>query len=115
MLVILVFLAVGALWCMGWQLIHGYTHLQPLLYVRGLALDAIPLALVAVLAVFMQILANNKFMGYLLTIAVLATSILFAMMHLESNLYIFAGAPDVPYSRSEERRVGKECIEGGSP
>ena len=98
MLVILVFLALGALWCMGWQLIHGYTHLEPLLYVRGLALDAIPLVLVAVLAVFMQILANNKFMGYLLTIAVLATSILFAMMHLESNLYIFAGAPDVPYS-----------------
>ncbi len=32
--VVIVFLAVGALYCMGYQLVHGFTHLQPLLYLK---------------------------------------------------------------------------------
>ncbi|HET6632571.1 MAG TPA: M1 family aminopeptidase [Rhodanobacteraceae bacterium] len=96
--VIFTFLAIGAVWCMGWQLAHGYTHLEPLLYVKGLALDAIPLVLVAVMAVFLQVLANNKFLGYLLIILVLAGNLTLALMHHESNMYSYAGAPGVPYS-----------------
>ena len=96
--VIVIFLGIGALYTMGWQLAHGFTHLQPLLYLKGLALDCIPFVLIAVMAVFLQVLANNKFLGYLLMILLLASMITLSMMHLESNLYTYAGAPGVPYS-----------------
>ncbi|MGB8716118.1 MAG: M1 family aminopeptidase, partial [Rhodanobacteraceae bacterium] len=98
MVVITLYLAVNALWTMGWQLAHGFHHLQPLLYLKQLGLDAIPFVLIAVLAVFLQVLANNKFLGYLLMILVLVSMLTLGMMHLENNLYQYAGAPGVPYS-----------------
>lgn len=98
MAVIVVFLLVGAAWTMGWQVTHGYFQLEPMLYLKGLARDAIPFLLIGILAVFLQVLANNKVLGYLLMILVLASMLTLGMMHLESNLYSYAGAPGVPYS-----------------
>ncbi|MDA3915246.1 M1 family aminopeptidase [Oleiagrimonas sp.] len=96
--VIVTFFAVGAIWCIGWQLLHGFTHIEPMVYVKTLAFEAIPFVLIAILAVFLQVLANSKFLGYLLLILYFAGQITFGMMHLDSNMYSYAGAPSVPYS-----------------
>jgi ABC-2 type transport system permease protein len=96
--VIVAFLLVGSLVGIGWQLAHGYTHLELGLYLETLALDAIPFALLAALALFLQVLSNNKFLGYLLTIAWFVCQIGFGLLHWEQNLYDYGSAPDLPYS-----------------
>ena len=97
--VIASFLLIGAIVGIGWQLGHGYTHIEPGLYLATLALNAIPFVLLAVLALFLQVLSNNKFLGYLLTIVWLVLSTIgFSLLHWEQNLYDYGNAPDVPYS-----------------
>ncbi|OOG57096.1 hypothetical protein B0E47_07175 [Rhodanobacter sp. B05] len=97
--VIVAFLVVGAVVGIGWQLGHGYTHLEPGLYLETLALQAIPFALLAVLAVFLQVLSNNKFLGYLLTIVWLVLSAIgFDLLHWEQHIYNYGTTPGAPYS-----------------
>ena len=96
--VIVVFLLVGSLVGIGWQLGHGYTHIEPGLYLATLALDVIPYALLAALALFLQVLSNNKFLGYLLTIVWFVCQIGFSLLHWEQNLYNYGGAAETPYS-----------------
>lgn len=97
--VIATFLVIGALVGIGWQLSHGYTHLELALYLQTLALQAIPFALLAVLAVFLQVLSNNKFFGYLLTIVWLVLSTIgFDLLHWEQHPYNYGTTPGAPYS-----------------
>ncbi|HWX65120.1 MAG TPA: M1 family aminopeptidase [Rhodanobacter sp.] len=97
--VIATFLLVGAVVGIGWQLTHGYTHLEPGLYLGTLALLAIPFALLSVLALFLQVLSNNKFLGYLLTIVWLVLSkIGFDLLHWEQHLYNYGTTPGASYS-----------------
>jgi len=97
--VIAAMLLTGAVVGMAWQLAHGYARLQPGLYLAMLALHAVPFVLMAVLALFLQVACNNKFLGYLLNIAWLAASLLgFSLLHWDNNLYNYGGAPGVPYS-----------------
>jgi len=98
LIVIATFLLVGALVGIGWQLGHSYTHIEPGLYLGSLALDAIPFLLLAVLALFLQVISNNKFLGYLLTIVWLVAQIGFGLLHWDQNLYNYGSAPDTPYS-----------------
>ncbi|HET6431861.1 ABC transporter permease/M1 family aminopeptidase [Dyella sp.] len=97
--VVVTFLVVGAAVALGWQLAHGYTALEPGLYLATLALDAVPYLLLSTLAVFVQVLSNNKFLGYLLTIVWLAASLIgFDLLHWDHHLYNFGTAPATPYS-----------------
>jgi ABC-type transport system involved in multi-copper enzyme maturation permease subunit len=96
--VIVLMLGVGAVVGMGWQLAHGYTHLEPGLYLAMLALNAIPFVLVAALALFLQVACNNKFLAYFLSILWLASTLAFSLLHWEDNLYNYGAAPNVPYS-----------------
>ncbi|MDE2155679.1 MAG: ABC transporter permease subunit [Xanthomonadaceae bacterium] len=96
--VIAAFQLVGALVGIGWQLGHGYTHLEPGLYLATLALNAMPFVLLAALALFLQVLSNNKFLGYLLTILWFVAQIGFGLLHWDQNLYNYGNAPNVPYS-----------------
>ena len=96
--VIVVFLLAGAVVGIGWQLSRGYTHIEPGLYLASLALDAVPFMLLAALVLFFQVLANNKFLGYLLTIVWLVAQIGFGLLHWEQNLYNYGSTPDTPYS-----------------
>lgn len=97
--VIATFLLIGAMVGIGWQLSHGYTHLELGLYLATLALDAVPFVLLAVLALFLQVMSNDKFLGYLLTIVWLVLSTIgFGLLHWDHNLYNYGSAPDVPYS-----------------
>ncbi|MBN8924407.1 MAG: hypothetical protein BGP10_08805 [Rhodanobacter sp. 68-29] len=96
--VIAITLVAGALVGMGWQLAHGYTHLQPGLYLSMLSLNAIPFVLTAVLALFLQVVCNNKFMGYLLSILWLASTLAFELLHWDDKLYNYGSSPELPYS-----------------
>ncbi|TAL71351.1 MAG: hypothetical protein EPN56_10525 [Rhodanobacter sp.] len=91
-------LLVGAVVGIGWQLGHGYYRIEPWLYLRMLALDAIPFVLIAALALCLQVVCNHKFLGYFLSIAWLVSTLAFSLLHWDDNLYNYAGAPNVPYS-----------------
>ena len=96
--VIAIFLTAGTIVCMGYQLLQGYHHLQPLLYLQFLGLDLLSFLPVAVLAVVLQVWANNKFIGYALLVAYMISTIALTQFHVADNLYRFGNAPSAPYS-----------------
>jgi hypothetical protein len=97
-LVVLAFLAVGGLTTIGIQLGQGYHRLEPGLYARGLLLEAMPFLLVAVLATFLQVVANQKFVGYLLMIVYLISAAVLGALDFDHRLYRFAESSPNPYS-----------------
>ena len=96
--VIAVFELVGAVAAMGIQLYRGYTRFEPLLYAQGLLVSAIPFLLICVLAIFLQVLANSKFVGYLLMILFLISGMVLGSLDFDHRLYRYASTPDMPYS-----------------
>lgn len=96
--VVLVFMLVGVLAGMASQLTQGYTNLEPGLYLRAALVDSVFFILMGVLALFLQVISNQKFVGYLLLIVGLIAQITVATMGYEHNLYIFGGSPEMRYS-----------------
>jgi ABC-type transport system involved in multi-copper enzyme maturation permease subunit len=96
--VIVVFLTAGAIVCAIYQLIRGYTHIEPALYLSYIALNTLRFLLVGALALFLQVIANNKFLGYLLIVIYFISRIALAQLHFDHHLYNFGSAPDAPYS-----------------
>ncbi len=96
--VVVVFLASGIVVSMIYQLATAYTHLEPLLYAKGFLVDLWPFALIAVLAVFVQALSPNKFVGYLAMVLFLISALVLGALDFDHNLYVYAGSPDTPYS-----------------
>ncbi|HET7065621.1 MAG TPA: M1 family aminopeptidase [Rudaea sp.] len=96
--VIVVFLGAGALVCAAYQLIRGYTHIEPGLYLSYIALNTLRFVLVGALALFLQVIANNKFLGYLLIVIYFISRIALTQLHFDHHLYNFGSAPDAPYS-----------------
>jgi len=88
----------GAMFTIGWQLAHGYTQLEPLLYLKGIALVVVPFVLMAALAVFLQAVSGNKFIGYLLMIVYLVARAAMGMLDLDHLLYRYGSATPIPYS-----------------
>ncbi len=96
--VVLAFQAVGALAAIGFQLVKGFTAIQPALYMQNLLLDSIPFILLGGMALVLQVLSNNKFIGYGLLIAVVVLKVTLGYLHFDHLLYRYGSAPDVPYS-----------------
>jgi ABC-type transport system involved in multi-copper enzyme maturation permease subunit len=96
--VVLVFQAVGVLTAMTIQLAKSYSALEPGLYLRASLLDAIPFVLMGGLALVLQVLTNNRFVGYGLLIVVVVAQTALGLLHFDHNLYNYAGAPAAPYS-----------------
>lgn len=96
--VIIAFLLAASVFCMGYQLLHGWTHLQPLLYLQYIGLTLPGFLLMAILAVVLQVWANNKFVGYALLVAFLISNVVLSQFHLSDHLYRYASAPGTPYS-----------------
>ncbi|HEX7328312.1 MAG TPA: M1 family aminopeptidase [Casimicrobiaceae bacterium] len=96
--VIVVFLAAGSVFCMGYQLLRGYHRLQPLLYLQFVGVDLLAFLLIGILAVVLQVWANNKFVGYALLVAFFVASIALSQFHLSDYLYRYGRAPGTPYS-----------------
>ena len=96
--VVLAFMLAGIGASIAFQLGHGYTNIEPGVYLETALIDSVPFFLMAVLAVFLQVVSNQKFLGYLLLIVGLLLSIVFQAMRFEHNLYLYPSAPEVPYS-----------------
>ena len=96
--VVAVFMAAAAFWCMGYQLLKGYTALEPLLYLKGLMLASALFVLTGWLAIVFQVLCNHKFLGYLATIGIMVSWMVLGSLDFYHNLVSFGSAPAVPYS-----------------
>src|SRR3546814_2787468 len=87
--VVAVVLVACALFTICYQLVDGYTNIEPLLYAKGLGLQLVSFVLMAALAVFFQVATGNMFVGYVLMIAYLV-------------LRVVVGMYDFDHVRSEE-------------
>mgnify|MGYP001191700156 CR=1 FL=1 len=96
--IVAAFMIAGALFTIGYQLALGYTAIEPGLYARGLLLAAIPHLLMAALALFLQVISGNRFLGYLLMILYLVASFAMGMLDLDHPLYRYPAASGTPYS-----------------
>ncbi len=96
--VIVIFLLAGSLESMIYQLIRGYHHFEPGLYLSNIALNTLGFVLTAALALFLQVIANNKFRGYLLIVLFFVSRIALRQLNFDHHLYNFGSAPAAPYS-----------------
>ncbi|MBL8268123.1 ABC transporter permease/M1 family aminopeptidase [Steroidobacter sp.] len=96
--VVFAFILIGVLAAMGYQLAHGYTNLEPGVYLQAAFIDAWWFVLMGVLALFVQIVSNQKFIGYLVLILAMLAQIVLSQIGYEHNLYNYAGAPQMTYS-----------------
>ena len=83
----------------GMQLAKGYTHLELGNYLVWWVLpQTVDCLLVAVLAVFLQVISPHKFVGWGLMVLYIIGTIVASSWGLEHNLYLYASAPMVPIS-----------------
>ena len=92
------FIGSGVATTIVYQFIHGFTNLQLGLYLEGAAFLALSFVPLMILAVFLQVVSNNKFLGYLLTILVLLASCAARILGFEHNLYRYGATPPLLYS-----------------
>lgn len=98
LLVVACFQIFGALSGMLIQAAKGYFHLEPLLYLKGIAIGAIYFVLIAGLALALQVYANNKFIGYAAMILVLILQLVAGSLDFTHNLYQYGASPEAAYS-----------------
>jgi len=83
----------------GLQLAKGYTHLELVHYLAWWVLpQSVYCLLLAVLAVFLQVLSPHKFVGWGLMVLYIIGTIVASSYGLEHNLYLYPEASPVPVS-----------------
>lgn len=98
-LVLLSTAVIGVLAAIAIQAIKGYTNFELGNYFFWYILPTmVSCVQLAVLAVFFQAVSPNKFVGWGLMVLYLVSSITFANMGFEHNLYNFGGSSGVPLS-----------------
>jgi ABC-type transport system involved in multi-copper enzyme maturation permease subunit len=81
------------------QLAMGFDRIELDQYaIRGVVGMIVPAALVAALAIFAQVLFNNRWLGMAGLLVYQIVSIVMANIGLDHNLYTYANAPGAPYS-----------------
>ena len=97
--VVLAVLAVSVITAMGIQVFRGYTNFELGLYFKGIMMQAgVPFLLLAVLALFLQVISNNKWMGFLLMVLYFISLPVLSALDFNHNLYRYGGSPGAPYS-----------------
>ncbi|HYS78663.1 MAG TPA: M1 family aminopeptidase, partial [Candidatus Dormibacteraeota bacterium] len=97
--VLVTMLAAVLLACVGVQAFSGYAHFEIPLYLKGLFLVALPQFLFfAALCLFMQVVLDNKFLGWLVSSLFYIAGFVLPALRLEHHLYRFGTAPESPYS-----------------
>ncbi|MEP6940189.1 MAG: M1 family aminopeptidase [Rudaea sp.] len=96
--VIAVFCVAGVLFCIGYQLAHGYTNIQPGLYVKIALLTALPFMITAALFMFLQTISENKFFGYLLIVIFIVARAGLPIAGYNHPLYNYGTGIPVPLS-----------------
>jgi hypothetical protein len=97
LLVSVAFMAAGVATCVVFQTFKGYHDYEWSLYLQGALIEIIPFLLLGTLALVLQVLSHNKFLGYLLLIVRWWCADSWAAQ-LEHNLYNYASASQIPYS-----------------
>ena len=81
------------------QLFKGYTHLEILLYIQYLfGFRLIKLAMLAVLAIFVQTIVRNKYLGYFIVALYYFFNNTFALLLFKHKLLIFGSDQGILYS-----------------
>jgi ABC-type transport system involved in multi-copper enzyme maturation permease subunit len=81
------------------QAYRGYFDFELGLYLEGMLLVVgIPFALAAVLALFLQVASDNKYLGFLLMILFFVSGPILGALDFDHNLYQYASAPAALYS-----------------
>lgn len=98
LLAIVVYLAIGVLALVGYQLFSGYTNIDLRLYVQGAAMVGVYPALMMVLASFFQVLVRNRLLGYGCVLLFIVSWDLIEEFGFEHHLYRYASLPPTPHS-----------------
>lgn len=96
--VVLCFYAVGIVVTVVAQLIKGGVAIEPGLYLSRMLIDCSGFLLIGVLALFLQVVSNNKFIGYALMLVYLVSRATMGFLDLDDLLYRPFGTPPLPYS-----------------
>ena len=81
------------------QLFKGYFTLEPGLYLQSLFLIKLPqYALLAVLAIALQVLINQKYLAYFAMILYYAATLSFGVLGLDHPMLLYGTSPDFVYS-----------------
>lgn len=96
--VVLAFLLAGILTAIAIQLFRGGAPVELGVYLKGVFMAGLPFVLMALVAIVLQVVTNNKFIGYLLMIVLIISQIVLSVMHFDHNLYNIAQLPNTPYS-----------------
>lgn len=98
-LIVAALMLVSILTGMGIQASRGYYDFEVGLYLRGLLLaGGFPFLFAAVVALFLQVAANNRYLGYLLMILYFISVPVLAAWDFDHRLYQLGGVPGAPYS-----------------
>ncbi len=92
------FLLAGILSTIAWQISQGFFRIQPGLYLRGLLVIGLPFVLLAILALFFQVVLNNKFLGYLAVILFIVARAALPILGFEHYLVRYPGHTGIRYS-----------------
>jgi len=97
--VVFVVLALGSLTGIIVQASKGYTDFEIGQYAtRFLYQFGWPIVLIAALALFFQVVFNNRYLGLLAMVVYVVAEGSFDALGFEHNLYQYAGSPGAPYS-----------------
>lgn len=93
-----IFIAAAGLSTISLQLGKGSVQPDAALYARGLIFIALPLLPLIALALFLQVLANQKLWGLLLVVLVLLLGFALPKLGWEDHLYLYGGHPPINHS-----------------
>lgn len=80
------------------QLIKGGAAIEPLLYLQGTLIDAVPYALMAMALLAAHTAVRNKYLGHLLGLACICSAPLLWALGIDDRLLRFASLPTLQYS-----------------
>lgn len=98
LMVVALYLCIGVIVLMGWQLLQGFREIEFALYARAILMAAIYPSLMLVLAIACHVLARNKFIGYGAVLLFIVAWDLLEELGFEHHLYRYASLPAAPYS-----------------
>ena len=98
-LVLVASLVVAVLTGILFQVTHGYFAVDPRAWLLWFVVPgAISALMLAVLAIFVQVLSPHKFVGWAVMLVYIVSTLTLNSLGFEHNLYHYAGTPDVPLS-----------------
>jgi ABC-2 type transport system permease protein len=81
------------------QLVNGYTRFELGVYLRGFGLEWIGFGFLLVAAYLIQLLVNNKYLGYfVIVVFIICNLFLWQAFHVENNMVRFGKLPNIIYS-----------------